>query len=362
MLQSRYYYFLMYLNFIVSMIEFTPTLIYAGRYKSSLISLLAALLLAGIMILVFEMQLNRFQGQSISKIMKGAITPILQKLLFVCSLILSYWIGFIYLISFAQIAHKYISPELSAGSLFMVFLLLAGFSSLMDSKSTLFMLEIVVVFSIPVLAILILVFTLDPNIRIDFILEAATYIRSWPSYPMLAAGAFLFNGYMARIVFNEHLKRSKPKKWHLVVVSIGLLLILAYYFIPIGYLGLGGIKGDDNVWFTTMNSMKLPYFFIERFIVVFLMMQIGVSLMFVIICWHSSLQFLKFAFQMDGGKHQWISFTLLLVVSYMLWKFIDAAAIRHSISLFLNINLAFDLAMIGVLVWCAQRGKAALDE
>ncbi|WP_164545599.1 hypothetical protein [Paenibacillus albus] len=359
MLQSRYYYYLMYLNFIVSMIEFTPSLIYAGRYKSSFISLLAALLLAGIMSLVFETQLNRFQGQSISKIMKGAITPVMQKLLFLCSLLLSYWIGLIYLISFAHIAHKYISPDISAGSLFGVFLLLAAFSSLLDSKSTLFMLELVALFSIPVLLVLILVFALDPNIRIDFILEAATYVRNWPSYPMLAAGVFLFNGYMARIVFNEHLKSSKPKKWHLVVMTIGLLLVVAYYFIPIGYLGLGGIKGDDNVWFTTMNSMKLPYFFIERFIVVFLMMQIGVSLMFVIVCWHSSLQFLKFALLMDGEKHKWLLFALLLVVSYMLWKLMDSAAIRHSISLFLNIHLGFDLVMVGVLVWCALRGKAA---
>src|SRR5262249_46918112 len=127
-----------------------------------------------------------------------------------------------------------------------------------------------------------------------------------------------------------------------------------------GYLGLGGITDDDDVWFTTMNSMKLPYFFIERFIVVFLMMQIGVSLMFVIICWHSTLQFLKFAKLLDGGKHKcWLSLSLLLAVSYVLWQSLDSSAFRHSFSLFLGINLAFNLAMIGVIAWCAQRRKAA---
>jgi hypothetical protein len=358
MLRSRYYYFLMYLNFIVCMIEFTPKIIYSERYTSSLSSLIVALLITSLLVIVFESQMNRFPGQPIAQIMTGALSQGFQKVLFLCNLLLSYWVGLIFLTTITQIVHKFISPDLSTGLLFGVFLMLVVFSSVLDSKSILFMLEIVVLFLIPFSVILILIFALDPNVRFDFILEAASYIRNWPSYQMVAAGTFLFNGYTNRLVFNEHLVRINSKKQHVVVFAIGLILLLAYYFIPIGYLGLAGIGYDDDVWVTTTNSMELPYFLIDRFFIVFLMISIGVSLMFVIICWHSSLQFLKLANLLDGGKHKWILISLFLFVSLLFWQFLDETAIRNSFSWFLNIKLAFDFAMIGVIVWCAHR-KAA---
>ncbi|WP_236587619.1 hypothetical protein [Tumebacillus amylolyticus] len=355
MLSSRYYYFLMYLNFIVCIIEFTPKLIYSERYSSSLPSLLVALLITSVMVIVFESRMNRFPGATIAQIMTGACSKSLQKALFLCNLLLSYWVGLIFLVSFAQIAHKFISPDLSTGLLFGVFLVLVVFSSLLDSKSILFMVEIVVLFQIPFSVIVFLIFAFDPDIRFDFILEAASYIRNWPSYQMIAAGTFLFNGYTTRFVFHEHLVQSNPKKRHVFVVATGLLLLLAYYLIPVGYLGLAGIGHDGDVWFTTTYSMKLTYFFIERFLVVFLMMQIGVSLMFVIVCWHSSLKFLTLANLMNGGKQKWISISAFFFGSVLFWVFLDETAIRNSFRWFLNIKLPFEFAMMGVLVWCARR-------
>lgn len=358
MLHSRYYYFLMYLNFIVCMIEFTPRLIYSGRYTSSLSSLLVALLITSVMVIVFERQMNRFAGVPITQIMSGVISRGVQKVLFLCNLLFSYWVGLIFLATIAQIAHKFISPDLSTGLLFGVFLFLVVSISLLDSKSILFMLGVVVLFLIPFSVIMVLIFASDPNVRFDFIVEAASHVRHWPSYPMVAAGAFLFNGYTNRLIFNEHLQRSHPKKQHIVVVAIGLLLLLTYYFIPIGYLGLDGLGSDDDVWATTTNSMELPYFLIDRFLIVFLMISISTSLMFVIICWHSSLQFLKLANLLDGGKHKWLSISLLLFVSFFLWLFLDETAIRNSFHWYLNIKLAFDCAMLGVLVWCTRRKTA----
>ncbi|MCM3628374.1 hypothetical protein M3194_13460 [Paenibacillus glycanilyticus] len=360
MLQIRYYYFLLYLNFIVCMIEFTPKLIYSGRYTGSLSSLMLALFVTCLMIILFERQMNRFSGQSIAQIMSGTLARFVQKSLFLCYFVLTYGAGLIFLISYTQIIHRFICPDMSSGLLFAVFLVLVLFASLLASKSILFMLEIIVIFQIPFMMIMILLFLLDSNIQVDFLLEAATYIRHWPAYQMIAAGAFLFNGYMSRLVFNEHLVSSKPKKQLPVVFIIGLLLLLAYYFIPIGYLGLAGIDSDNDVWFTATNSMRLPHFFIERYLVVFLMIQLGVSLMFVIVCCHSSLQFLKQANLLNGGKIKWIWVSLLLVLSCALWPYMGESAIRNSFfSWFLNVKLVFDILMVLAVLCCARRIKPA---
>ncbi|WP_165930731.1 hypothetical protein [Paenibacillus sp. BK033] len=358
MLQIRYYYFLLYLNFIVCMIEFTPKLIYSGRYTSSLCSLLVALLLTGLMIVFFEKLMSRFSGQSIAQIMSGSIARLVQKSLFFCYFVLSYGSGLIFLISYTQIIHKFICPDISSGLLFGVFLVLLVFASLIESRSVLYMLEIAVLFQIPFIIIMILLFLLDSNIHFDFLLEAATYIRHWPSYEMIAAGAFLFNGYMSRLVFNEHLVNSKPMKPFIILFTAGLLLLLSYYFIPIGYLGLKGIDSDMDVWFTTTNSMRLPYFFIERFLVIFLMVQLGISLMFVMVCWHSSLQFLRQANLFKGGKQKWIWVSLLLAASCALRPYMDVSTVRNSFGWLLNVKLIFDIVMIAAIAWCARKRKA----
>ncbi|NIK22681.1 hypothetical protein [Paenibacillus lupini] len=222
------------------------------------------------------------------------------------------------------------------------------------------MLEIIVLFQIPVIVIMILLFLLDANIQVDFLVEASSYLLHWPSYQMIAAGAFLFSGYMNRLVFNEHLESSKPMKLLTIVFTVGLLLLLAYYFIPIGYFGLAGIGNDNDIWFTTTNSIRLPHFFIERFLVIFLIMQLGVSLMFVIICWHTSLQFLKQANLFNGGKLKWFWVSFLLVMSFVLWLYMNDSTVRNSLSWLLNIKLLFDIVLVFTIVRCARKRKAVV--
>lgn len=355
MIGRRFYLYLMYINAWVSAMGFIPQILYKNRFGGSISSIILATLTGMLLIVLFQRQMNKFPGQNISQIMKGIFPEWFRKLFLIFNLILMYCNGVYFLVSMTQLVKTYVIPNMSYVWIFIIFLALIVFSSMLQSDSILFMLEFVVMLPIPVYLFIIGKFLTDDLVISDSILEAMTYILHWPNYSSLAAATCIFTGYTPLLIFNKQI-RPIPKK-HLIIAGVfGFFVLFTCYLIPIGYLGLHGVGKEVFVWLTTTDSMRFENFLVDRTIFILLFFHIGISLMFVILCWHSSLQFLKMIKIKNGENIKWIAIFFFLVAASFAQYSIDETSILRFFTWFLNLRLASDITLM-LILWRAAKNR-----
>ncbi|MGD6830993.1 hypothetical protein ACQCT5_02430 [Sutcliffiella halmapala] len=351
MLRQRYYIYLFSINALVSLAAFIPQFLYKNRYNGSLTSLAISTLAGSLLLFLFQAQMKKFPGQNISGMLNRVLPGLLKKSFLSLNYILSILTGVLFLSSIMQIIGEFLT--LNSSIIYYFFLLLIVFSILSETKSLLFMLEITILFVTPVFLLVLLRFFTDDLVLVDSIKESLTYFKHFPKWQSLVAGLFVFTGFTNLLVYSEHILPFTKK--HLFIIwIISCAVLFSSYFIPIGYFGLNGVGLENHVWITTIDSMHINYFFLERIVLVFILVLIGVTLMYLVLTYHSSMKFLQMMTEDYGGKTKWVGIFIIVISAFITQNYLDEINLLRFFIFFFVFRIFMDLILI-VLLFLVSR-------
>lgn len=352
MLGQRYYIYLFYINALVSVTAFIPQILYKNRFNGSLTSLVLSTIAGIILISVFQTQIKIFPGKSLSDILNGLFQGSLQKGILFLYFILSIVSGTLFLNSIMKIIEKFLF--LNSNMIFYSILTLIVFSIMIETISILYMLEIILLFVTPFLLLILFRFFTDNLVWVDSISQSMTYLMHLPKLNSVVSGLFVFTGFTNLLVYYEYI-RPFNRKQLIIILGIIWFVLFSLYFIPIGYFGLNGVENEKYVWITTIDSMRIDYFFLERIVLLFILVLVGITLMYIILSYHSSLKFFQLITGDAGGKLKWIVIAIVVISGIITQQFVDDFSLIKFFNYFFILRIILDLTIIFILLYASRR-------
>lgn len=357
MAKSRYFYCLFLMNSLTNIINFVPRELIDKRYSGALSSILIGSLIGTLLVYLFTTVITKFPGKGLPEI----INPLLPKwittpfLLFLAGL----WCiaGGVTLLSFVDITLRYISPNTSALTAVISFLVLVCICCRFNPLSILYGLEVILFVTLPVIIYSLIKALWNPAFSWDAVFQMATYIGHKPDRMSLSASIFSFSGFIKLIIFNRVFHNLKLK--HIWILGVeGLLVLLLTFFVPIGYFGTVVVERQVYTWFSTADSIRIDSFIIERMLFIFYCAYMTLSLVSVIVQWHLGVELFKGAFASSkkqslkrNERNEWIILCLFSGVVVSLIG-LDQYQLNTLGAWILQIRWFIEMSIIALLFYC----------
>ncbi|WP_409291625.1 GerAB/ArcD/ProY family transporter [Peribacillus sp. SCS-37] len=309
MVNNRYIYYLIVVNAFVNSINFVPRMLIDS--DGSLIAIFVSAIIGALLIFLFTKAISKFPGKDFSEILEPVLPKFIRGGMIIFFSLHWYVFGAITLASLVDITHRYITPDVNPYVLTAGFLLLVLFACQVESYSILSVIETVIVINIPLVIYFLFKVLFNDYFSWDTVREVITDSLDIPPYQSVAAGTFIFSGYINLVVFNRLFESVKIKRLWLVVTGL-LFLMLLSFLVPIAYNGIDGVKHHIYPWMTTVDSIQIKYFIVERMMFIFYLFYITVSLAAIILFWHVGLRMMQgVLFKKESREFKWKNLVLL---------------------------------------------------
>ncbi|WP_322099571.1 GerAB/ArcD/ProY family transporter [Gottfriedia endophytica] len=358
MLGKRYITYLFYLNAVLGVTAFVPQILYKNSVNGSILSMCLAAIVGGFFIYIIQKVIVQFPKQNINQILKNLVPKWFRKCFVIYSFILWYLTGALFIIALIHVVNIYINPDTPIIVTYFIFLLLITFAISLKTESLLYVTEIVVLLHIPIFLFIIIRFLTDHFVLGDSIYQSIKYISHFPKFSAFTSALFLFTGFSNLIIFNEQININFIRKSYIIgIFFLGIFILLCLYFIPIGYLGLKGVHKAIFVWLTTIDSMRFEYSFVERVSYIILFVHIVISLIYIILSWHTSLALFKTLNIYFGGKFKWLLISFFICVTTVFLQLIREIDLIKYFIVFFNFRAISDFFLVILLMYVLIKKK-----
>ncbi|MBO9604592.1 MAG: hypothetical protein J7639_01505 [Paenibacillaceae bacterium] len=360
---SRYtYYHVLYVG-MINIMMFVPYLLIRDRFNGAVSGMLVAVVVASALSLTAMVCFERFPGLGFPEIcdcfMPRWLTNVLN-----CYAALFVWVpaGVIVIYSYAETARMFFYPDMNK---FLNLLLLVGAAVWASSRSTRtvqFIQEIVILTSAPLLLLFLIKAVFNEHMDWHAIRYVAGYVRKPPSFVSIAAATFLFSGYLSLVVFNRlHVKGFRFRfKW--IVPLFGLCFLAITFFVPIGFHGTVAVQDYVYLWSMTADSMALQYGFIDRVLYFFLLLFVGLSLLFVMNTWHIAIMLFRHTLTrftdveetQNSGFNAWVAIALG-VIAFVYMYFTNTERNQKVSEWWIYIRFFTEIVFSFVMIYCARK-------
>lgn len=362
MAKTRYFYFLILMNMLINIINFVPRELIDMRFDGALMSILFAVPIGTAFIYLFTKVMYKFPGKGVPEIFDASMPKVLSSLILLAYAALWYTAGVITMLSFVDITMRFISPDTGVIPVVIGFLLLVSFCCRTDSMSLLYGLEVLLGITVPLILYASVKALTNANFSWDSVFQILTFFKHAPDLKSLAAGTFLFSGYINLAIFNRVFPKINLK--HLWVVAIeGFIVLLLSFLVPIGYFGTEGVERHVYTWFSTADSIRIETFLIERMLFIFYFAYMTLSLVSVIVHWHVGMHLFKGAIPLSEKKSPKVKLWKERIILAMFWvatlllMYMDQYQLNLLAEWFLQIRWIGEAAMILTLIYCYARAR-----
>lgn len=318
---NRYYYYLLFVNLVANMISAVPKIFLVNKDNGSFPSLLLAIPAGILSVYIFIRFFNSFQGKDLPELVKEYFPkwiylPILALLAF-------NWLaaGMITLISFTFMIKRFLTPDMSIILIACLFLIFISYGILMKTKSVLYTIETVLIFAVPLIALILFKGYGSPDFMWDFVGVAIMHSNHLPSYDTFTAALFCFLGIANLIIFNRVFQaKNFALSWKsmLLIGAMGAITILSSYIIPIGLNGFEKIDSFVYPGISTSDTLRMRFGVVERVLYVFFMFYLAITFVSLLIHWHVAIELCKNIFWLKKFKWKDNNLTPFIYVG-MFW-------------------------------------------
>lgn len=369
MVRNKYFYYLFLLNATINLINYVPRILITDRFDGALMSIAVSIPIGMLLMFTFVKLIQKFPGQGLPEIFRSVMSKWISGILLVLFGFAWYFSSVITLLSFVDITSRYISPDVSPFIVLSGFLIVVALSARLDSESILYALEMILYITVPVIAYMCWRVLSSPYFSWDAVRQIITHAWNMPNYKTIAAATYIYTGYINMVVFNRIFQKFRVRYiWAIGVTS--LLTLLISIFAPIGILGAAGAGEHVYPAFSTIDSLRIRYFIIERMIYIFYVVYMCLSLVNSIIHWHVGKELMLggLGFKSDQiksihkkRKMEWWVLILFSLVIFVLSFFINQYILNDMAVVFLNFRFVGECLLIVLLfyaVWKKRRKKA----
>ncbi|QDP41768.1 GerAB/ArcD/ProY family transporter [Radiobacillus deserti] len=358
---NRYFHYLIFINILINVFMFIPSILLSERYKGALISMIIGIFIGTAILLLFVRSINNFRKQTIIDIID--LVPKWFRIVFLLFLVfLWFTAGMVTLLAFTNVTVRFLNPEMPSISMHLIFL---GFIVFMlytlKTEKILHTLEIILVLNVPFLLLILYQAYVNSYLSVNSILEAGTQLWEVPSLKAIAASSFVFSGYANLVVFNRAFDIPFKVKHLWYVPLVCAFALCTSFFIPIGMWGMDGVTDLTFPWIATADTFRIEYGPIERVISLFILTYISLSLISVIIHWHVAYEILKNLLKIRDRKikaHRYGEITILTVFSgivLVIEHFLRERQILRMGEMWLIFRLPGELLLLIVVLMIARR-------
>ncbi|WP_342048030.1 GerAB/ArcD/ProY family transporter [Bacillus sp. OTU530] len=359
---NRYFYYLIMINMIANVAASVPTILLAARAKGAIVSMILALITGSMATYTIARFFNKFPGKGLPELLKEYTPKWITIPLLMLLVVAWFSAGLTTLINYSFVLNRFLSPDMSLQWITAIFLCFISFGILMNSKSVLYTLEAILVFSIPLVLILMIKAYTSEGMEWDYVKESIMYIYHTPSYSAFSAALFPTLGAANLIIFN----RVFTKKQRITLLQIGLIFFMlagnlaTTYFVPIGYNGFEQVNRILYPWSRTSDAMRLDFGFIERVLFVFLVLYLVVSFLSILIHWHVVIELLKKVIWLKRFKWKERNLTPYLFVGVFWFISLQTASYITGYQITLYANYFFNclpafFTIIFLVLWFINR-------
>ena len=350
---------------LANIIAFVPRMLLDERYGGAVMSMLLAVPLSTGLCSLLIYAMGSFPQCTVVDIFKKTLSVWIWAPVLIFFIGMWYLAGMTTLFSFADITKRFINPSLPPHHAMGLYAGLLVFMIQLGSRRALYTLELLLVLQVPLILFIMMKATFNENLLLDAIVEAGTYLFHMPSWQSLAAATYVFTGYLNLVIYNGVFHRPVKLRVVWIVLAVGLLNLTTTYFIPIGMHGMDGVGELLYMWFTTADSIRLEYGFVERLIFIFLLLYLNISLLSAFVHWHVALQLIK-GFMPAKEKLQstlsWIVGALFAVGGIATAYWMTEHEMFGFTSGWVSLRLASEIVLvagIAALAWRERRKKPA---
>ncbi|QJC52982.1 GerAB/ArcD/ProY family transporter [Paenibacillus albicereus] len=290
---NRYFYYSFIMVAMLNLMLFVPSVLLQERMTGAVSSLLVAILLGTLTAYAATSALARFPGLGVPEILRlylpeWIVKPLLA--LFACGF---FFASSLALVGYTLLLNRVLTPDLPAWNLLLVLGVICIYGSTRSSMTLLFLMEMTMVLALPVILFILFKGIRSPDVAWNAIYTVAQYVTVRPTLTSVAAGTFIFTGYINLAIFNRlHPPNFRLKgRWLIPILGSGILLTT--FFLPIGYHGTMAVDRYMYVWTQTADSMTMSFGFIERVLFLFLLVYLALTLLYTSIGWHQSIELLR---------------------------------------------------------------------
>ncbi|MBT2659350.1 hypothetical protein J7E81_29945 [Bacillus sp. ISL-18] len=235
---------------------------------------------------------------------------------------------------------------------------------MMNSERLLYALEIVILFSIPLIMIIFFKSIFNPYFKWDGIKIVFTHFQEKPSFTGIGTASYSLLGYYYLGIFNRLFKKKvKPLKLYqaIGIGIVGIMNLFTSVFIPLGLNGIDTIDNYTFPWIATADSMHMEFGFIERVLFLFLLLYIGMALVGVTISWHVSLEYFKSCTPQINWKNinvvQYFYVLLFITIILICGIFLDETDVYYVTKLYFSLLVFVNVFVTALMFWIKRRAK-----
>lgn len=365
---NRYYYYLIFFNLVANMISAVPKILFLHKTNGSLFSLFLSIPAGLLSVYLFIRFFNSFEGKDLSELVKKYFSKWIS--LPILSFLAITWLaaGLITLITFTFMIKRFLTPDMSILLIASLFLIFISYGILMQTKSILYTVETVLIFSIPLIAFMFIKAYRSPHFMWEFVGVAVMHSNHWPNYSAFSASLYCFLGIANLIVFN----RAFPKKnfqlsWKsmLFIGIVGTITIISTYLIPIGLNGFEKIDSLVYPAITTSDTLRMKFGIVERVLFIFFMFFLAVTFISLLIHWHVAIELCKNIFWLKNFKWKntnltpYIFIGIFWAVTIFLTHYLNEYTLLIYAKYFFNCLPPFFLLMFILFWFIRRRAKTA---
>lgn len=361
---NRYFHYLVITPMVGSVVLAIPSLLFEMSKKGAIVSMVISLFVGLAFIFFITKFFNKYPGRGFPELLKQRTPRWFSFFILYMISLIWFSLGLQTLVGYSFLLKRFLTPNIEISWIAITFLLFISYGILMESKSILYLVEVILFINLPVILFIMEELITSKGLKWDYIRKSAMYFFHAPNYLAFSASLFLFLGATSLIIFNREFKK-KQKITFLQLVFLGVLgagALFAAYFIPIGYNGFDHIQYITFPWLLTADSMRVSLAFLERVMYIVLLLYLAIAFLNIIIFWHVSLETLKSIIwlkRFKWRKHNLTPYIIVLgfwVISLLVINFMSEYQFIQYFSYLVNILPAFFLLFI-IICWFIGRRK-----
>ncbi|OXM15311.1 GerAB/ArcD/ProY family transporter [Paenibacillus herberti] len=313
---NRYFYYSFVMVAMLNLMLFVPSVLLSERTTGAVSSMLVAIVVGTLTAYAATSALARYPGRGVPEILRLRLPEWIVKMILAIYAFMFFFASSFALIAFTILLNRVLTPDLPVWNLMLILGVLCIYGSTRSSMTLLFMMEITILLLTPLVLFVLFKGFRSPDVAWNAIYAVARYVNVPPTLSSIAAGTFIFTGYTNMAIFNRLNPPNFRLKGRWLIPLFGSGILLTTFFLPIGYHGTMAVDRYTYVWAQTADSMTMSFGFIERVLFLFLLVYLGLTLLYTSVGWHQSIEFLRsmsksYRFEVDFSKtpkaNWWIS-------------------------------------------------------
>lgn len=346
--------------------SFVTTILIADRYHGAPAALIIGAVIGIFLQSLALLSLSAFPNQTIKDVLReGGVSRWISVPLHWYLIISKYVMGLLWGFIFAKLfsLHQVFSDsEYVITGLLVVAVL---YAVRQESVTILFVLEVSIVLTLPFTAIFFVNTISDNQISWDAIGHGATYVRTLPTWEGIAAASFLFSGFTYLTWFQKDIgwktSNGRPSFSRILLITTGsgVFLLLAGYFIPIGFFGMEALEHLNFMWFSVTDSVRMEWFVVERVAYLYILLMALFTFIIIISSWHFAFEFAKSMFINRPKKAEWLILAVFAAVPFGLLYVADMNLWIRISRYYLISQMIGNLCLVALLIYSARKKSYA---